>query len=659
MKFVQPTDTFMTSTSRLMPRSFLPYLIAVALAVLILCIYWQVGSHAFIGLDDEEYVSGNSQVLRGLTLDGVSWAFTTFHAANWHPLTWLSHMLDVELFGPSAGWHLRMNVLYHLLNTELFFFVLWGMTGGLWQSAVVAALFGVHPLHVESVVWVAERKDVLSTLFWILTIAAYLRYVKRPGGGRYFLMAITFAFGLMCKPMLVTLPFTLLLLDYWPLARVAGLSSIPARSGPPQRCPAVPVRRLLLEKVPLFALLSASCVVTYVAQSTGGALIPSDTLLPAVRVTNAVFSYAVYVAKTVWPSRLAVFYPHAGIATPLWITGASIIFLSVVTYLVVRHGHRRPYLPVGWFFFLGTLVPVIGLVQVGAQAMADRYSYVPSVGLFIMVAWGGCDILRRIGVGETWQNIIALGIVVALSAAAWIQVGHWRDDETLFSHAIKVTKDNWLAHNNLGQFLLKRGLIGEASGHFREALRIRPHYPDGHYNLGMALSKQGHFDEAIAQFKEALKDRPEYAEAHNNLGVIMERQGMESEAIFHYRESLNLGPNAESYHNMGRNLLNHGRIEEALLCFREAIGLKPEYAEAHNNMGVALGRQGRVKDAFAHFNEALRLRPDYGGAHLNLGLLLSKQGEADEAIAHFREVLRLMPGNPEAVRQIAILSERK
>lgn len=504
------------STTRISSKAVFP-VIVLALSLLVSIVYWQVGGHDFITLDDDTYVYMNPPVLKGLAPESISWAFTTFHGANWHPLTWLSHMFDVELFGQNAGWHHRMNLLYHLLNTELLFLVLWRMTGGMWQSAFVAALFGVHPLHVESVAWVAERKDVLSTLFWILTMGAYLRYARRPGIGRYLLVTAAFALGLMCKPMLVTLPFVLLLLDWWPLGRLAPADS----SVPPSWRRYVPVFfRLVWEKVPLLGISAISCGITYLAQAKGGAVLHFEHLPFGSRISNALVSYVVYLGKTVWPSSLAVFYPHPATIhgnVPAWEIAGATFLLCGLSILALREGHRRPYLTVGWLWFLGTLVPVIGVVQVGGQAMADRYTYVPLIGFFIIIAWGIPAVLSgwHFRIPALW--VTGGTLVLALSVAAWSQVGYWRDSVTLFSRALAITDRNWLALNNLGIFYGDHGQYPKAIGYFQETLRIRPDFPTAWNNMGVSYAILGQYQQAIGCFQEALRIKPDYAPARKNL----------------------------------------------------------------------------------------------------------------------------------------------
>ena len=576
-----------TSISR-NPLRLPQYLVAVALAILILSVYWRVGGYSFVAFDDDVYVYENPHVQKGLTLEGVSWSFTTFYASNWHPMTWISHMADVELFGTNAGWHHRMNVLFHLVNTLLLYLVLWQMTGGLWQSAFVAAIFGVHPLHVESVAWVAERKDVLSTLFLILTTGAYLRYVRRPDLGRYLPVAIFFALGLMCKPMLITLPFVLLLLDWWPLRRVTPIGSPDPASHP---FPLSKLSRLVWEKVPLFGLSAASCIVTFLAQTKGEVVQPLDYIPFGMRIFNAVVSCVTYLEKMVWPSSLAIFYPHAAsthAAIPMWEIAGAILLIGGLSFLAFWEGQRRPYITVGWLWYLGTLVPVIGLVQVGYQAMADRYTYVPLVGVFIAIAWGIPNLFSKIRFRNLALGVLGGAIVAVLSVAAWSQVSYWRNDVTLFSRALTVTQDNWLAWNNLGAAYDRLGQPEQAIVRYREALRIRPGYVDAWNNLGAAYHKLGQPQKAIIYYEEALRIKPDYTKAWNNLGAAYYQLGQPEQAIMYYRRALETNPDyADAWYNLGLAYAKNGQLHQAIDCFREALRIKPDFKEAQRRLDLA------------------------------------------------------------------------
>ncbi len=514
--------------------------IAVILAVLAFLPYAQTIEHDFISYDDTVFVTDNPEVRAGLTGEGVVWALTAFHSGNWVPLTWMSHMLDVSLFGLDAGRHHLVNVVFHSLSTALLFLALFRMTGAVWQSAFVAALFGVHPLHVESVAWVAERRDVLSGFFFMLVLLSYERYVRRGGTGRYLLVAVCFALGLLSKQMLVTVPFVLLLLDIWPLGRTALAAAADGSKKKPSLW-----GQLLLEKAPLIVLTIAASALTFAAQKEGGAMtLMERELLPVGdRLANALVSYVAYVGKTFWPSSLTIFYPHPGRALPWWkITGSAAAFLAVLI-VVLRQRKKRPFLAVGWFWYVGMLVPVIGLVQIGMQAMADRYTYLPLIGLFIMVAWSAEDALSLTGVFRKKVMALSAGAVLfSLTALTAVQAGHWRDTITIFRHATSVAPDNWVAHRLLGNALADRGLTDEAIAQYRESIRVQPRNSLAHLNLGVELARQGLHGEAIEHYREAIRIRPKLAEAYNNLGNALAVTGRRDEALERYREAIRLRP---------------------------------------------------------------------------------------------------------------------
>jgi hypothetical protein len=505
--------------------------VAAGLCAINLAIYAGVVRHEFIDLDDGVYVYRNPNVSAGLTWDSVVWAFRTGYQANWHPVTWLSHMLDVQLFGMNAGAHHAINLLLHMLNTVLLFGLLHRMTGLLGRSAFAAALFAAHPLHVESVAWIAERKDVLSTFFWMLTLCAYVWFVRRPRPGRYAAVAALFALGLMSKAMLVTLPFTLLLLDYWPLGRFEGGASLTTNS-----------LRLMSEKLPLFGLTAASSVVTFVVQKQGGTVSGLETLAPLSRLSHAIVSYVVYLASTLWPTRLAPFYPYSR-SLPPWMTAGSVAVLIGISALAIRARRSQPYFAVGWLWFLGTLIPVIGLVQIGQQSWADRYMYVPLIGLAIVASWGGRDMLAHASLGKAGPALGA-AVVLALAMVARVQAGYWKDSYSLWAHAQEVTTNNYLAEHGLGTAFYSRGRIDEAIVHETEALRIQPDYAEAHVTLALALMRIGQVSEAIAHDREAIRDEPELAVAHGNLGLALIRTGQTGEAIRQLNETLRLDPNS-------------------------------------------------------------------------------------------------------------------
>jgi hypothetical protein len=521
-----------------------------ALIVLVLAIYWQTSSFDFTNYDDNIYVFQNEQVTSGLNWQNVFWAFKSTRASNWHPLTWISHMLDCEFFGLDSGSHHLTNVFLHATNSLLLFFILRVMTGRQGLSWIVAAMFAVHPLHVESVAWISERKDVLSTLFWLLTILAYWRYVKVPNALRFGLVVVVFACGLMAKPMLVSLPIVLLLMDWWPLGRIRA-HTIFEPCG--KNLKAAPLRNLVLEKTPLFVLSAASCVVTFVVQRMTGAVKPLDAFPIGVRLANAVWAYGQYVVKAFCPVRLACFYPHPGASLPTWQVAVSAIALIVVTAAVIAARNEKKYLFTGWLWYIVTLVPVIGLVQVGKQAMADRYTYVPFIGLFIVIVWGCDEALQALTNSvPKWQLLSRLTAVTLtvvtislLAMVAWKQTSYWRNDNAIWERALAVTDNNAVAHYNLGTTLATQGDTEAAIRHFREAIRIDPRKHEAYANLGAMLGERGSYSEAVKYFQIAVSLRPKNPVYRANLGIALVRLRRYSEAIPHLRFALSRCPNDE------------------------------------------------------------------------------------------------------------------
>lgn len=622
--------------------------------------FWQVRNNEFINLDDDLYVTDNPNVQKGLTLKGVLWAFTSIHAGHWHPMTWLSHMLDYDLYGLNPGGHHMTNLLFHIANTIVLFLLLQRMTGVPWRSGFVAALFALHPLHVESVAWVAERKDVLSTFFWMLAMWTYVGYVERPKLERYLLVVLCFVLALMSKPMAVTLPFVLLVLDYWPLGRLQ-FENMDNTLSPSINTAhhKVPFFRLVLEKVPLFFLTAVSSLFTVLAHWGGGAVASLDKLPIEIRIGNALVSYVRYMAKMIWPDRLAVLYPHP-IILPLWEVAGATLLLLMISVLVILAGRKRPYYIVGWLWYLGTLVPVIGLVQAGIQAMADRFTYIPLIGWFIMVIYGVPDILT----GRRYRKValaISGGLLLSiLMTTTILQVQHWQNSMKLFNHTLKVTVNNSLIHNNLGVTLVKQGKDQEAVVHYMNALKINPGYADAHYNLGTLLARHGKNEEAMVHFVETLRIKPNRVEAHNDLGVILSKQGKIQEAIAHFSEAVRINPNyAEAQFNLGTALVHQGRNEEALPYFSEALRINPKDAKVHNNLGLALARQGKIRESIAHYTHALQINPDYADTHYNLGALLARQGKDQEAITHYTEVLRINPNDAQVHYELGVILTRQ
>ncbi len=557
------------------------WIIAVGLVLLTVSVFWGVLDLPFINLDDPDYVTQNSHVLEGLTFQSFVWSLRTTHAANWHPLTWLSHMADVSLFGVAPQGHHGTNLLLHCVNGFLLFMLFSSLTGAVWRSAVLAALFAIHPLRVESVAWVSERKDVLSTFFWLTATLAYGAYVRRPDWRRYALLLVLFALGLSSKPMLVTFPFTLLLLDVWPLKRI-NLHQLSVRACWP----------FIYEKLPLFALSAASSLITFLAQRAGGAMKAMEEISLGTRLSNAVTAVISYVYKMVWPTSLSVFYPFP--ESPASISMLLIMLLALIgaTALALRVRRSHPFVAVGWLWFLVTLVPVIGLVQVGNQAMADRYTYVPGIGLALIIAWGIPAPSKR-------QPIRAVAVVCAavvglamLSDLTVRQIGYWNGELQLFEHALAVTERNWLAECVIGMKLEQQGQIDAAIVRYRLAIEIRPQAPEAQNNLGNALLKQGKWNEGIAHLREAVRLWPRYVSALSNLGAA---------------------------------LCEASQIEQGLPYLTEAVKQAPDYVLAHYNLGLALMSVGRWDEAQGHLEEVLRLAPNDMEARMELERLRGRR----------------------------------
>jgi protein O-mannosyl-transferase len=617
--------------------------ICLALALGTLAVYWPMVGHQFINFDDDAYIVGNAHVTSGLTTTNVVWAFKSGEAANWHPLTWISHMIDCELYGVNPGGHHLTNLLFHIANTLLLFLFLDKTTGARWRSAFVAALFAWHPLHVESVAWASERKDVLSTFFWMLTLLAYAVYAKKRNGAKYFLALFFFACGLMSKPMVVTLPFVLLLLDFWPLQRFS-ISDF--------RFPIL--LRLIIEKIPFFALAIAGSVVTFLVQRTGGAMSPVSVFS---RAESVLLTYARYISKTFWPVDLSIVYPYRYSWPTVFVIGTAVL-LAVWSGLFIFRAKRNPWLVVGWFWFLGTLVPTIGVVQVGAQSMADRYMYIPSIGLFMVVVWGANDLFNLRPEKRKFLPLIGGVALAGCLMVTSLQLTYWRNSISLFLHAIAVTTDNYVAENCLGkafekagdnaralvlynnavkiepryaesQFnlaicLLTFGKTSEAFEHLRAAARLEPNDPDIQYDLGIYFSQHGGLDDAARGFQAALAVRPDFPEAQSAFGLLLSRQKKYAEAVPHFAAAVRLQPdNSEARFNFGLALLDNHQPVEAETQFAAELRLTPDETKAHFRLAQALQQQNKLADAVVHYREALRLTPEFPEAKAALDQILS------------------------------------
>jgi tetratricopeptide (TPR) repeat protein len=629
-------------------RHVLEFSIGLCLILIILAAFWQVRNNEFINLDDDLYVTDNPHIKEGLTLGGVLWAFTTVYSGHWHPITWLSHMLDYNLYGLNPGGHHVTSLIFHIANTLLLFLLFQRMTGKPWRSSFLAALFAVHPLRVESVAWGAERKDVLCAFFWLLTMWTYAFYVGRPKVRRYLVVVLCFILALMSKPMAVTLPFVLILMDYWPLARLKAekLMNFDQRRDL--------VFRLILEKAPFFFLTAVFSSFTIFCHWKGGTVASFDKLPLEMRIGNALVSYITYISKMIWPNRLAVLYPYP-ISLPIWEVVGAALLLIIITVLVILLGRKRPYYVVGWLWYFVTLVPVIGLVQAGPQAMADRFTYLPLIGLLMIIAYGLPNILagwryRRVALCTSGGLVLLACMVTTMS-----QVKLWQNSIRLFNHALKVTVNNAIIHNNLGLALAVQGRSEDAIAHYVEALRLKPYFVEAHNNLGNALVSQEKYQEAIDHYAECLRIMPNFAKAHSNLGVALARQGKNQEAIVHYIEALRIKPDdADAHYNLGNELARQERFQEAIPHFFAALRINPDDADAQYNLGNALARQKRFQEAIPHFVAVLRVKPDDAEVHCNLGLALAEQGKTKEAITHYIEALRIKPDFAEAHFYLAL-----
>jgi protein O-mannosyl-transferase len=621
--------------------------VATLLVVLTLITYWQVKNYDFINYDDDKYITENQHVNTGLKLDNIKWAFQSTYASNWHPLTWLSLMTDAQLFGLNAGYFHLTNLFLHLLNMLLLLFILYKMTGVLGRSTLVAALFALHPLHIESVAWVAERKDVLSMFFMLLTLWAYINYIQKPDYKRYLLIFIAFALGLMSKPMLVTLPFALLLLDYWPLQRF----SLQDEKKIDSFLSAKKLASLIYEKIPLFFLTGLSIAVTIVAQKGEIEFMQSIPLL--FRLKNALVAYCVYIFKMIWPMSLSVLYPYPA-SIPLWQVSVSAILLVAVSTVAIYCIKKKPYIATGWFWYLGTMVPVIGIVQVGIQSMADRYTYIPLIGLFIIIAWFLSDVLERKSYKKYIYATVLVVIVLLLAALSWSQLRYWKNSYELFTHALKVTRDNYTMHCNLGVLLASQGDNKMAEFHYMEALKIKPDDKDTNMNFGNLLVRQGRLDEAIGSYTAAIKSKPDFVEAYNNIGIAYVQRGDRQKAIEQFSTAVKINPGyVDAQNNLNMAML-HKQIKESASTKQSVASEGIHTFSGRMAMGTSLMKKGDLDGAINNFQEALKIEPENINAHVSMGLALGYKRNFDGAITHFRAAIKINPRIPEIYNSLAV-----
>jgi len=642
------------------------------LVIPVLLVYYQVTNHTFISFDDPDYVTANHRVQQGLTPENIVWAFSFSKEGDktyFHPLTWLSHMTDCQLFGLNPAYHHLTNLFFHIVNSFLLFMLLKISTGLPYRSLAVAVLFALHPICVDTVAWVAERKNLLSSFFWFLTMLAYVWHTKKPGIIRYMAVFVLFILGLLSKPMLVTIPCVLLLMDFWPLKRFKPVdirSAIRDGAG------------LIKEKIPLFALSFFWSILSMLSIQRLGVEVPTYSRPMDLRISNAIVSYVNYIGKILWPFDLAIFYPYPR-HVPFWEIAFALLVLISISYVVFKKIKESPWLAVGWLWFLGTLVPVLGLTQNGLwPALADRWAYIPSVGIFIMAVWGVVEAINRIKMPPTLSTALAVIAFFVIVPTTWVQVRYWSTNYTLFQHALDVTENNWAANNNLGKFFSKQKMFNKAVHHFKtanammpdqpitltnigvalsnlgkdkeaahyykQAIQLNKNYKTAHYNLGLLYASQGDEELALQYYQNAIQIDPDYEDAHNNMGLLYFNQGQTDNALLHFQKAIQTDTdNAKSHNNLGLLFYKMGETEQSLMHYQKAIQIDPEFAEAHFNLGLLFYHTGNTKKAEEHYNTSIHINPNYAEAYNNLGLLYSDLEKTDEAIHHFQKATQLDP----------------
>lgn len=634
---------------RELPGKYRCVLICVLLACGVLAVYWQVLRSDFVNIDDTIYVTENHHIKTGFTAENVKWVFSVGKVAYWHPLAWLSHMLDCQLYGLRPGLHHLSSLIIHIANSLLVFLVFRRMTGALWKSAFVAAVFAFHPVNVDSVAWVAERKNVLSTLFWLLTMWAYIGYAREGGPKRYLSALGLFTLGLLAKPMLITLPFAMLLLDYWPLGRLSlkrlpGQANGKAGKSRASGCQALPLRRLIWEKIPFFVLSAISVFLSFLAMRRLG-ITASTKLIPLkLRLANAVVSYVGYIDKIICPRKLAVFYPYP-MEVVIWRSLGALLLLACISFVLIWVFRKKPYLSIGWLWFIGTLVPVIGLVQAGLwPAIGDRWAYVPMIGLLIIVAWGAGDLAAKWRLPISIPILAACACLSALMFSTYRQAGYWRNSHTLFGHALEVTTDNYIAHLGFGNALIKDDKTAEAMSHYRKAVEIHPAYADAHYNLGVAFGLQDAYEQAITEYRIALDLDKNHIKARLRLAEALTRTGSLDEAIGYFEKIMQTRPDdVEVLNNYALALVQKKRTAQAIELYDKALRIDPDSVEVLNNIGSALAEQRQFDPAIAHLTKALSLKPNFTKTYYNLADTLRRVGRLDDAVEYYKQALQIDP----------------
>jgi len=651
---------------RELPGKYRCVLICVLLAAGLLAVYWQVLTSNFVNFDDTIYVTENPHIKTGFSAENVKWVFSVGKVAYWHPLTWLSHMLDCQLYGLEPGLHHLSSLIIHIANSLLVFLVFRRMTGALWKSAFVAAVFAFHPVNVDSVAWVAERKNVLSTLFWLLTMWAYTGYVREGGAKRYFSALGLFVLGLLAKPMLITLPFAMLLLDYWPLGRLSlkrpsGQATGKAGKSRASSRQTLPVLRLIWEKMPFFVLSAISVFLSFLAMRRLGITASTELIPLRLRLANAVVSYVGYIDKIICPRKLAVFYPYP-MQVAVWRSFGAVLLLACISFVLIWVLRKKAYLSVGWLWFIGTLVPVIGLVQAGLwPAIGDRWAYVPMIGLLIIVAWGAGDLAAKWRLPTTAAILAACACLSALAFCTYRQVGYWHNSRTLFGHALNVTTDNYIAHLNFGNTLIKDDKIAEAMSHYRKAVEIHPAYADAHYNLGVAFALQAAYERAITEYRMALDLKENHIKARLRLAEALTRVGRPGEAIGHFEKIMQRRPDdVEVLNNYALALVQTMRTTRAIELYNKALRIDPDSVEVLNNLGSALAEQWQFDPAIAHLTKALSLKPNFTKTYYNLADTLRRAGRLDDAVKYYKQALQIDPQDKVGHYSLGrILTDRK